>query len=369
MKKSFLLIVPCLLLLLLQNCRPDKTPQPADPNDPDSLYVGTAYTLAKPFRFPNINNLYKDSLTTEGIELGRRLFYDVRLSSTGNLSCASCHKQQFAFSDAGNIKSTNVFGPTKRNTPAIVNLLWAGKLFWDGRVSSLAEQAKDAFHGEQNLDIPAAIAYLKNDSVYSALFRKAFGRPGDVTEEKIYLALQQFMMTLISADSHFDKVERGQEQYTESEARGLQIFMSQEGECVHCHTDGISYLLAPPSLFHNNGLDSAASIYDFADKGRGEITGNTNDYGKFKVPTLRNVALTAPYMHDGRFQTLEEVIAFYSDSTKTYSPNIDGTSLGLNIHPQGKFGFTDEQKQDLLNFLKALTDTTFTNNPAFGSPF
>jgi len=357
------------VIALLQNCKPDKTGPPVNPNDPDSLYAGTPYIIAKPFRFPNINNSYKDSVTVEGIELGRRLFYDKHLSSTGLMSCASCHKQEFAFSDAGNAKSVNVFGATKRNTPPVENLLWAGKTFWDGRAETLAAQAQDAFHGEQDLNIPAAITYLKSDSTYARLFRKAFGRPGDVTEEKIYKAVQQFMMTLISSDSHFDKAQRGQESLTASEQRGLDIFVSQEGECVHCHTDGASFLLAPPNLFQNNGLDSAATIYDFADKGRGGVTNLDKDFGTFKVPSLRNVSLTAPYMHDGRFQTLEQVIDFYSDSAKTLSPNIDGFNLGLNIHPQGKFGFDAQQKQDLLNFLLSLTDTIFTHNPAFKDPF
>jgi cytochrome c peroxidase len=373
--KKFLLLTGAVLMavLSLQNCKPDKTEGPSNPNDPDSLYAGTSYSFSTlnppPFRFPLIEHPYKDSLTLEGIELGRRLFYDKHLSSTGLLSCASCHKQEFAFSDGGNAKSTNVFGPTKRNAPAVQNLLWATHTFWDGRANSMAAAAKDAYHGEQNMDPVGAIQYFKTDSTYTRLFRKVFGRPGDISEDKIYLAIQEFMMTMISYNSHFDKVQRGQEQFTASEQRGFDIFLSQEGECVHCHTAGNNLLLAPTNLFQNNGLDAAATINDFADKGRGEITGDGNDYGKFKVPSLRNVALTAPYMHDGRFQTLEQVIAFYSDSAKTLSPNIDGFNLGLSIHPEGKFGFDDQQKEDLLNFLRSLTDTTFTHNPAFSNPF
>ncbi len=371
MKKTFVVIaVGFLFLLLLQNCKPDK---PLVPNhtDADSLYTGTPDTLWRPYRFPNINHPYKDSLTKEGIELGRRLFYDKHLSSTGTLACGSCHKQEFAFSDAGNAKSINVFGPTKRNSPSIENLLWADKVFWDGRAGSLAAQAKDAFHGEQNMDIPNSISYLRSDSTYTRLFRKAFGRPGDITEEKIYLAVQEFMMTMISSNSPFDKAFRSEPGYnlTDSELNGFNIFISQAGECVHCHFDGSSLLFAPPNFFQNNGLDSAATVNDFVDKGRGEITGDINDYGKFKVPSLRNIALTAPYMHDGRFQTLEQVIDFYSDSTKTLSPNIDGFNLGLTIHPGGRFNFDDQQKLDLLNFLKSLTDTTFTHNPALSDPF
>ncbi len=361
------------VVLLLQNCRPDKTLPPIDPNDPDSLYTGTPYSFSSLnpplFRFPTISNPYKDSLTYEGIDLGRRLFYDERLSSTGLMSCATCHKQEFAFSDAGNAKSTNVFGLTKRNAPSIVNLLWSNKLFWDGRSATLAEQAEDAFHGEQNLDIPGAVAFLKTDSVYARLFRKAFGRPGDVTEDKIYLALQQFMMTLISSNSRFDRIQRLEAgyQFTESEARGFVVFQTEAGECFHCHTLGNTFLMTD-NLFRNNGLDSAATLNDFADLGRGEINGNVNDNGKFKDPSMRNLALTAPYMHDGRFQTLEAVIGFYSDSTKFFSPNMDPLMKKVP-HTSGKLNLSSEQKQDLLNFLLTLTDTTFTNNPAFSNPF
>ncbi len=360
-------------VISLQNCKHEEPDGPQNPADPDSLYTGVRYSFTTlnppPFRFPVISHPYKDSLTLEGIELGRRLFYDTRLSSTGQLACASCHKQEFAFSDMGNAKSTNVFGPTKRNASAIENLLWASHSFWDGRVISMADAAKDAFHGEQSLDPVAAVAYLKTDSTYTRLFRKAFGRPGDITEAKIYLALQEFMMTMISYNSHFDKVQRGQETFTDSERRGFELFLSQDAECVHCHTAGNNLLLAPANLFQNNGLQKAATVNDFTDKGRGEVTGDVNDYGKFKVPSLRNVALSAPYMHDGRFQTLEQVIGFYSDSVKTLSPNIDGFNLGLQLHPDGRFNFDDQQKEDLLNFLRTLTDTTYTHNPAFSNPF
>lgn len=374
MRRNFLFLCMIMLALVsLQNCKHEEPDAPQNPADPDSLYAGTRYNFSTlippPFRFPVISHPYKDSLTYEGIELGRRLFYDKRLSSTGQLACASCHKQEFAFSDNGNVKSTNVFGPTKRNASAIVNLLWASHSFWDGRVNTIAEAAKDAYHGEQNLNPTDAIAYLNTDSTYARLFRKAFGRPGTITEEKIYLAIQQFMMTMISYNSHFDKVQRGQETFTASEQRGFDLFLSQDAECVHCHTAGNNFLLAPTNLFQNNGLQRAATVNDFTDKGRGEVTNNVNDYGKFKVPSLRNVALTAPYMHDGRFQTLEEVIGFYSDSVKTLSPNIDGFNLGLQIHPDGRFNFDDQQKEDLLNFLRSLTDTTYTHNPAFSNPF
>lgn len=366
MKHAALIFFAVLLAVMgLQNCKPD--PPITPPNgEPDSLYTGTKYTITKPFRFPNISNTGADSLTEEGIELGRRLFYDKHLSSTGQLSCGSCHKQQFAFTDAGNALSQNVFGPTKRNTPSIVNLLWAGKVFWDGRSSTLAAQAQDAFHGEQDMNIPNAISYLQGDSTYVRLFKKAFGRPGDITEGKIYTALQQFMMTLISDDSRFDSIQKGLATFSSSEASGFQIWATETGDCFHCHTLGNTWLLTD-NLFHNNGLDSVTSIDAFADLGRGVISGNSNDNGKFKSPSLRNIALTAPYMHDGRFQTLEQVIDFYSEGIKL-SPTVDAIMLKAN-HANGGVHLSAQQKADLLAFLQTLTDTKFVNNPATKDPF
>ncbi len=375
MKKTFLFVAFGLfVVMLLQNCKPDKPLAPDNPADPDSLYVGKKYNfsdITPPlFRFPNITNPYKDSLTYEGIELGRRLFYDKRLSSTGQIACASCHKQEFAFSDRGNAKSTNVFGPTARNAQAIQNLLWTDKLFWDGRVNSLGAQAKDAFHGEQNMDVVQSIDYLKTDSTYTRLFRKAFGRPGDITESKIYLALQQFMMTLISSNSHFDKVLRGQEQFTPSELNGFNLFNAPDrGDCTHCHVspDGVT-LLFTDNLFRNNGMDSVGNNNDYTDKGHGVVTGNPNNNGQFRDPTLRNIALTGPYMHDGRYQTLDDVLNYYSDSVRS-SGTVDPQMFVVVGHSDGRRHFTQEEHQDLINFLNSLTDETFIHNPDFSNPF
>lgn len=365
MKK--LLLVFCVVVVALaglQNCKPEPVDQP-DPNDEDSLYTNTKYSIVIPNNFPTPTNPYKDSLSYEGIELGRRLFYDKRLSSTGNMSCASCHKPQFAFSDGLKL-SDNVFGKTVRNTPSLQNLIWDANFFWDGRAASLHDQAKDAMANEQGLIVADAVTYLQNDSTYARLFRKAFGRPGNVTEDNIYKALQQFMMIMISSDSKFDKSFRGQAVLTESETRGFDLMRNEAGDCVHCHfQDGNALFITPG--FTNNGLDSALTINDFVDKGRGAISGNTNEYGRFKNPTIRNVALSAPYMHDGRFNTLEEVIEFYSTGKKL-SPTIDVNMLKPN-HANGGLNLSDEDKQALLDFLNSLTDTTFTNNPMLQNPF
>jgi cytochrome c peroxidase len=361
---AFLFIGITIVLASLQNCKPEPIDQP-DPGDPDSLYVNTKYTITVPYNFPQPTNPYKDSLSYEGIELGRRLFYDKRLSSTGQMACASCHKPEFAFSDGLKL-SNNVFGSTARNTPSLQNLLWDPNFFWDGRATTLHAQAKDAMAGEQGLIVADAITYLQNDSTYASLFRKAFGRPGKVTEDGMYKALQQFMMIMISSDSKFDKFLKGQAVLTPSEIHGFDLMRNEAGDCVHCHFQDGNALFIFPS-FTNNGLDSALTVDDFVDKGRGGITGNTNEYGRFKNPTIRNVALSAPYMHDGRFNTLEEVIEFYSTG-KQLSPTIDVNMLKPN-HANGGLNLSDEDKQALLDFLHTLTDTTFTNNPMLQDPF
>ena len=199
---------------------------------------------------------------------------------------------------------------------------------------------------------------------------------GTVTEDKIYRAIEQFLLTAVTSNSKFDSVMRGLAQFTPSEHRGYyNIFFNERGECLVCHQAPLSIYLLTGDKFMDNGLDFAATNNDFADAGRGKITHNPKDYGKFKTPTLRNIALTAPYMHDGRFKTLRQVIDFYSDSIKL-SPNLDAhlllhikTTGGSDIKNTGGMHFTETEKEDLLNFLNTLTDTTFINNPALGNPF
>jgi cytochrome c peroxidase len=370
MKKSYLLIaLLCILTVALQNCKRDPPiTKSQQQSDSDSLYTGTHYTLTIPNRFPALNNPYKDSMTVEGVELGRRLFYDKHLSLDGQKSCASCHNISYAFSDSGKAKSTNEFGITIRNAPALQNLAWAPQLFWDGRANSLAAQAQDAYQHELGLVVQNALSYLKTDSTYTRLFRKAFGRPGDVTESKIYKAVQQFMMSAVSGNSKLDKYLRNEVQLTSSEQMGYQIFLTETGDCFHCHTSGGGFtLLMTDNLFRNNGLDSAVYNTDFRDPGRGGITGISTDYGKFKDPSLRNIALTGPYMHDGRYTTLDQVINFYSDSLKL-SPSIDLIML-LPNHANGGLHLSTVQKLALHDFLNTLTDTSFLNNPNLQNPF
>jgi cytochrome c peroxidase len=374
-----LLVFMTLAVLALENCRRDPLiTHQQNPNDPDSLYQGTKYTITLPFLFPQIPGSYKDSLTVEGIQLGRRLFYDKHFSVDGQKACASCHHLQYAFCDSGNVLSTNEFGFTKRNAPTIQNLAWAPAMFWDGRQPTLAAQAQDAFQHELGFNATTAIAYLKTDSVYTRLFRKAFGRPGTITEREVYLAIQEFEMTAISANSRFDSLQRGQANYTASETNAFTLFTNEIGECFHCHAFGNNLLMAnyaPGFAFQNNGLQAANNVNDFADPGRGGITGVAEDYGCFKNPTLRNVAVSGPYMHDGRYKTLQQVLNFYSDSinlSPTLNPfllkHFDTASTGNHL-PVGGLHLTAQDKADLITLLNDMTDTSFLNNPNLKSPF
>ena len=294
--------------------------------------------------------------TAAGIELGRRLFHDPILSLDRTLACAGCHAQAFAFSDNNKRLSIGVDGASsRRNAPIIVNIAWAPSFFWDGRAPTAAEQARVpvAHPNEMKLPWDEALRRLAVHATYPALFEEAFGSPG-ITEDRVVLALEQFELTLISNGSKWDRVQRGEATFTASEARGEQLFFTDAAECFHCH---------PPPLwtdhrFHDIGLDAEPT-----DPGRGEVTGNRFDIGRFKTPSLRNSEVSGPYMHDGRFATLEAVVDHYAEGVAR-SPNLDPL---LGIRPEG-LGLDAGQKADLVAFLKTLTDHDFLSNPDFGPP-
>ncbi|HEY6899099.1 MAG TPA: cytochrome c peroxidase [Puia sp.] len=322
------------------------------------LPAPTPYPLKYPTYFGNRVNLRPDNpLTVEGVRLGRFLFYEKRLSRGNVISCASCHRQSLAFTD-GRAFSQGFDGvPTKRNSMSLANVLWVRNFFWDGRAGSLEEQAvvplTDAHEMGQSLD--SSVAKLQADERYVRLFEAAFGA-GGVTGERIVKGLTQFERTLISADAPYDKYIRGDYQLTASERRGLELFFGSAG-CGRCH--------GGPKVFnetyHNNGLDRV-----FKDSGREVVTGMAYDRGRFRVVTLRNVELTAPYMHDGRFGSLSEVIDHYNEHVEggpTLSPSLRD-SAGRPI----RLGLTAGEKKDLLAFLHTLTDSTFIKDPRFSEP-
>jgi len=287
-------------------------------------------------------------LTKSRVELGRRLFADGRLSRDGTVSCASCHDASTGLSDARRF-SLGVEGRIgDRNAMPLFNLAWKDSFFWDGRASSLRQQALMPIVDHREMDESLENVVKKLGDLEKE-FAEAFGSPG-VTAERLGLAVEAFLMTLTSHDSKFDRAQRGEVMLTADEQRGFELFMMEReprlgqlgADCFHCHGGA----LFTDHAFRNNGLAVGE------DTGRHRVTGAALDRGAFATPSLRNVALTAPYMHDGRFSTLEQVLDHYSEGverTETLDPN-------LAKHPDGGLKLTAEEKRCVIAFLKTLTD-------------
>jgi len=348
------------LIALLLICTPvlfsacDKE-EKVDPDQNDTLppFKPTYVSPQIPDGFPTMEIPDDNPLTAEGIALGKKLFFDPILSGDSTQSCADCHKPEHAFSDDRRFSLGITGAIGTRQAPPIINAGWMKKLFWDGRVSSLEEQA---LHPVENPDEMAAsweevVRRLQHHPTYPKLFYRAFGIT-KITRDHVVKAIAQFERTLISGNSRFDLALQGKIFLSPLEQDGYDLFYSERGDCFHCH----SGLLFTDNDFHNNALDSVPT-----DLGLEKITGKPSDRGKFKTPTLRNIEHTAPYMHDGRFATLEEVIDFYSEGLQ-YSTYADPLMKAL---PQGGKHFTPYEKKALIAFLKTLTDTSFLNNPEF----
>lgn len=328
--------------------------------------AGTPYELELPTLFyQNIDSPEiptTNPLTVEGVALGRKLFFDPILSGDGTQACASCHKADASFTENTQF-STGITGAVgNRNSMPIYNVAWnwGGKFFWDGRANSLEEQALGPVVNpiEMNNTWPNAVSSLQNHAEYPSLFEAAFGSPV-IDSIRVAKAIAQFERTLISGNSRFDQYLRGEISLTPEEANGFNVFVDEDrGDCFHCHGNA-SNPLWTDNDFHNNGLDET-----FTDNGLGDVTGDPNDNGKFKSPSLRNLAYTAPYMHDGRFTTLDEVINHYSEGLKN-SATID--PLMKNVGQGGAF-LSPSDKADLKAFLLSLSDPDFINNPDFQEP-
>lgn len=334
----------------------------------NSLQQPTLYPFPKLTLFPTMPVDSTNLPTLEGVALGRFLFYDPILSADSTFSCASCHQQQAAFADASSSQfSTGIAGVSmRRNTMPLFNLAWYPAFQWDGKVASLEEQV---FHpvravDEMNLDWETAQKRIQNSSFYRTKFQLAFGTQ-KIDSVLIAKAIGQFERTLISNQSKYDQVIAGKAYFTTDEYEGFLLMNDQtKGDCLHCHTTDAD-ALGTTTKFSNNGLSPAYSPQGYTDQGRAEITKNNKDIGKFKIPSLRNIAITAPYMHNGQFQTLAEVLDFYSEGVhKSY--NID-SKMGL-AH-QGGVRLTAQEKQQIIAFLHTLTDSTFLTNPAYSNPF
>ena len=361
-----LLLLP--IFLLFVSCSSDAIeddPLPVEPYNP------TPYALKLPDTFPwNYAPFEDNPLTEEGVLLGRHLFYEKKLSGDNTMSCGSCHQQKKAFTD-GKALAVGIKGiEHKRNTMSLANMMWFFDYNWDGSASSLEEQARGPIENsiELHQDLQEATEELQATTLYPPMFQKAFGS-ATITEENILNALAQFQRTLISANSKYDRFGEGKELLTPAEEEGRKLFITHPepsiglrgGNCADCHGTGL-FSMRNSS---NNGLDKTLT-----DLGYGAITGREVDQGKFKVPSLRNIALTAPYMHDGRFKTLEEVLDHYNEHINYDSPNISPLILEASNEVNGtSLRLTREEKQKIIAFLKTLTDSTFISDPKFSDPF
>lgn len=330
----------------------------------------TPYELDIPSHFPDMIIPADNPMTVEGVQLGRHLFYEKKLSGDNTMACAACHIPANGFSDPNQFSVGIDDIPGNRNSMALINLGWQTFFFWDGRAKTLEEQILAPVPNpiEMHQSWKDAVGKLKADVKYRNMFFRAFGEEG-IDSTKVSKAIAQFLRTMISGSSKYDVMYKFENGYSLSTAEqailttitpeqwgGYDLFKSLSGaDCFHCHNGPLMQV----QKFSNNGLDLM-----FTDLGRGGVTGNANDNGKFKVPTLRNIALTAPYMHDGRFTTLDQVIEHYSTGIHQ-SATIDPL---IEYAFQGGVQLDASEKNLLKQFLLTLTDNEFVTNPDFQDP-
>ena len=326
----------------------------------------TPYSFPEMMYFPKVPVFASNPTTVEGADVGRYLFYDPILSSDSTISCSSCHNQQTAFTNSTAFSVGVNGGKTDRNALPLFNLAWHPYYFYDGRAKTLEDQISHPIKAknEMNMQWDLILKKLNASKFYLKKFKTIYDAEKiDSTHVKNVIA--QFLRTLISYQSKFDRIIAKKDKFNQEEFNGFGLVNNQiKGDCFHCHpSDGNG--LMTKFAFSNNGLDSIYDADKYKDKGRGAITGNKSDNGKFKIPSLRNIALTAPYMHDGRFKTLEEVLDFYSTGVHT-SANVD-SKMGYAYQKGVKL--TKEEKKDIVAFLNTLTDSVFINKKEFSNPF
>ncbi|MFC7348302.1 cytochrome-c peroxidase [Chryseobacterium zhengzhouense] len=307
-------------------------------------------SLIYPSYFPKpIYDFKKNPLKSSTVQLGRKLFYDPILSRDHTISCSSCHLSNQAFSHAGNHLSKGIEdGIGDRNSPAIFNLAWQKTFMWDGSVVNIDVQALAPINHPKEMgeDINVAVRRINKSKEYKTLFYKSFG-DSLATSERLMKALSQFQLTIVSANSKYDKVKQGKETFTQSEKNGYQLFKQK---CSSCHQEP----LFSTYEFANNGLSYNAELKDY---GKWNKTFEPTDKMMFKIPSLRNLAFTYPYMHDGRFQTLYEVLEHYEKGIEK-SPT-------LSKQLEKPIVFTTKEKEDLLAFLATLSDSVLVSNEEY----
>ncbi|HYF30255.1 MAG TPA: cytochrome c peroxidase [Chitinophagaceae bacterium] len=380
----------CLILLIQFSCQepingddpvPVPGPVPGAPKLPPTPFDYAA-GATMPTHIRNYINAHPDvdntpgnnPITNHGATLGRVLFYDKSLSVNNTIACASCHHQDKAFTDGLNVSKGFDGGVTRRNAMAIVNVRYfkAQKMFWDLRAATLEEQSLMPITDHIEMGMPSLSVLetkLKGKAYYPALFKNAFGTE-DITDDRIAKALSQFMRSIVTFNSKYDQgLGNNFANFSTEELRGKQL-MTQLN-CTECHSDltNVASRLEPTFIIvENSGVNTGfgannALDLNYADNGIGEKTGLAKDMGTFKMPTLRNIALTAPYMHDGRFSTLEQVMDHYQNGAKNH-PN-----RGVQI-PNGGYQFiTAADKAAIVAFLKTLTDQSLVTDPKYSDPF
>lgn len=331
-----------------------------------------------PFVFGRFAVPPENPLTEEGVELGRRLFYDPLLSASNEVSCATCHVQRLAFTD-GKAVSVGISGrPLAFSSMSLANLMWGPqRFFWNGRAVSLEDQALQPIQhpDEMGQDLDELVEELSADSTYRDLFDVAYR---EISPTSIARALASFQRTLISSNSRYDRFLRGEVELTEQEELGRKLFMAHPdlesrrrgANCVDCHSQFLtSGFNTSFDGFINNGLDDETRL----PPGLEEATGRPEHRGLFKVPTLRNIAVTAPYMHDGRFATLEEVLDHYNHGirmSRTLSPLIiEASNEDLATSQSVSLDLSDEESAAVIAFLHTLTDEEFLTDERFSDPF
>ena len=338
---------------------------------PDITYTPVPYDIGVPM-FPDSLNIPADNpMTVDGVRLGRYLFYDGRLSGdpARPMSCATCHRQEHAFEcGTENCEDGRPVGNSGQKTPHVmlplINLVWNNSgYFWNGRIQegNIEQTVPMAITAPHEMDgnINKAVRLIKSDARYREMFYRAFGTT-EINIDLISKAIAQFVRSLVSFNSRFDRFMAGELTLTPQEMRGLMLFTTEGADCFHCHGSP-ALPLWTTNMFMNNAKD-----IDFeGEKDRFSVTGNPMDRGKYRVPTLRNIEFTGPYMHDGRFKTLDEVLEFYNNGLKR-SPYIDPLSINAN---HGGSHLSDADLKAVKAFLLTLSDTTFINDARYSNPW
>lgn len=361
----------------------------ASAGQPDKLgEAGWRWDLPRDFPQPRVPD--DNRMSAAKVAIGRRLFHDTRLSGNGTQSCSSCHRQELAFTD-GRVQAIGSTGQMHpRNAQSLVNVAYNSTLTWaNPGLVTLERQMEVPLFGTEPVEMGITdanrnqvLGRIRKDRWYRSWFRRAFPSDrGALTWATIVKSIAAFQRAIISADSRYDRYLRRRAKLTAPESRGMNLFMGERAECHHCHgtfmfSDQATFVGASPErpLFHNTGLYNLGGTGAFPEPNRGvfELSGRAADMGRFRAPSLRNVALTAPYMHDGSMKTLREVVAHYAAGGRLIADGPlagDGRANPFKDPLVAGIDLNERDRNDLVAFLRTLTDRKLTKDPRFSNPF